>query len=83
LNNDDIGEITFTYTKACISDVSPSILNLYTITGENQYHITGQTAVFLGEKKIEGSKMTNSTFNNTSESLRAYAEKIWNTISEK
>jgi len=72
LNNDDIG-----------SDISPNTLNLYTLTGENQYHITGQTAVFLDEKKIDDSKMTNSTFNNTSENLRDHAEKIWNTISEK
>jgi len=82
LNNDDIGEITFTYTKACISDLSPVTLNLYTMTGENQYHISGQAAIFIDDKKINDSQMTTSTFNNTSESLRAHAEKTWTTISE-
>jgi len=83
LNDDDIGELTFAYTIGCISDVSPITLNLYSMTGENQYQITGQTAVFIGENKIEGSKMTSSTFNNASKNLRVHAEKIWTTISEK
>jgi len=83
LNNDDIGEITFAYTKACISDVSPLNLSLYTLTGGNQYHITGQTAVFLDDKKIGGSTITNSTFDKASESLKVHAEKIWSDLSEK
>ncbi|MEM1217079.1 MAG: hypothetical protein AAGJ82_15400, partial [Bacteroidota bacterium] len=52
LDNDQVGEITFAYKKACISDVSPLDLVVVTWEGYESYALSGYTSVRVDEAEM-------------------------------
>lgn len=81
INNNNLGEITFAYKLACISDVSPLTLKLLILENGNKYIIRGTTKVDLGSDYIiESTKKIDPSFKKASKSFTAHAKKIWKDI---
>ncbi|MEL7341037.1 MAG: hypothetical protein AAGM67_11160, partial [Bacteroidota bacterium] len=62
LNEDNLGEITFAYRKACVSDVSPLELKLLMLENGEKYIIRGHTLITFGEESIGGDKEVDVSF---------------------
>lgn len=77
LDQNDIGEITFAYRKACVSDVSPIGLKLLVLENGNKYIIRGNSITDLGEFKIGGEKNVDTSFNNAPEKFLKHANAVW------
>ena len=83
LDNDNSGEITFAYRKACISDVSPKQMNLIMLEEKNQYSLKGQTAVNLGNETLMEAKIDTTDFSGAPNQFLNHAKQIWDKISGK
>lgn len=82
LDNNNFGEITFAYKKACISDVSPMDLKLIMLENGNKFILRGSTTVNLGNEKIGGEKNIDALFKNAPNNFLSHANKIWEGISK-
>ena len=82
LDNNNFGEITFAYKKACISDVSPKDLKLIMLENGNKFIIRGQTLVDLGDVKIGGDKNIDPSFENAPDNFLPHANKLWASINK-
>lgn len=82
LDNNNFGEITFAYKKACISDVSPMDLKLIMLENGNKFIVRGRTTVNLGNEKLGGDKNINSSFKNAPDNFLSHANKIWESINK-
>ena len=80
LDQNDIGEITFAYRKACVSDVSPIGLKLLVLENGNKYIIRGNSITDLGEFKIGGEKNVDVSFDNAPEEFLKHANAIWSKV---
>lgn len=77
LDSNNLGELTFAYKKACISDVSPIGLKLLILENGNKFIIRGTTLFILGEEKIGGDKHIDPSFENAPNGFLSHANKIW------
>lgn len=77
LDNNNLGEISFAYKKACISDVSPIGLKLLILENGHKYIIRGTTLFTMGEEKIGGDKNIDPSFENAPDGFLSHANKIW------
>ncbi len=82
LDNNNIGEITFAYNKACISDVSPLGLKLFMLENGNKYIIRGTTSIDKPGIKIDGTKNVDRSFNNAPDGFLSHANKIWGSVNK-
>ena len=80
LDKNNIGEITFAYRIACISDVTPKQLKLLILENGNKYIIRGNTIINLGNQEIGGDKNVDSSFENASEEFILHANKVWSMV---
>ncbi len=80
LDNNNFGEITFAYKKACISDVSPKDLKLIMLENGNKYIIRGTTSIDKPGIKVDASKKVDASFNDAPASFLSHADKIWDNI---
>jgi hypothetical protein len=77
LDKNNLGEITFAYQKACISDVSPKELKLLMLENGNKYIIRGTTSIDKPGTKVDGSKKVDTSFHKAPASFLSHADKIW------
>lgn len=80
LDKNNLGEITFAYHKACISDVSPKELKLLMLENGNKYIIRGTTSINKPGIKINGSKKVDTSFDKAPTNFLSHADKIWDKI---
>ncbi|MTB52683.1 M949_RS01915 family surface polysaccharide biosynthesis protein [Lewinella sp. W8] len=80
LDENNLGEITFAYRKACISDVSPKELKLLTLENGNKYIIRGTTTLEAPGMRVDGSKTVDASFNEAPASFLTHAESIWEKV---
>jgi len=81
MDNNNLGEITFAYKLACISDASPLTLKLLILENGNKYIIRGTTKVDLGpEYRIESTKSIDPSFDKAPKSFLLHAKKTWKDI---
>ena len=83
LDNNNFGEITFAYKKACVSDVSPLELKLIMLENGNKFIIRGTTVIDTGNVKIGGDKNIDASFENAPDSFLLHANKIWDSIKKQ
>ena len=83
IDNNNFGEVTFAYKKACISDVSPKNLKLLMLENGNKYIIRGSTSIDMPGYKIDGSKKVDSSFNGAPANFLSHANEIWSKISKE
>ena len=83
LDNNNFGELTFAYKKACISDVSPKDLKLIMLENGNKFIIRGTTSIDKPGIKAEGSKKVDTSFNNAPATFLSYADNIWDNIKKE
>lgn len=83
LDNNNLGEITFAYKKACISDISPKELRLIMLENGNKFTLRGTTSIDKPGIKIEGSKKVDASFDNAPASFRSHANKVWDKIEKE
>lgn len=83
LDNDKIGEISFAYRKACISDVSPKELKLLMLENGDKYIIRGNTLISFGEESYGGDKKIDASFDQAPEAFLSHAEKLWAEVVEE
>ena len=83
LDKNNLGEITFAYQKACISDVSPKELKLLMLENGNKYIIRGTTSIDKPGIKVDGSKKIDASFNNAHASFLSHANKVWDKIEKE
>ena len=79
-DGDNIGEVTFAYRKACVSDVSPHDLALHMFEGRNDYTLVGFTEVRVGPEEMMGGAINETNFDGASPSLLSHANEVWETI---
>ena len=77
LDQNNLGEITFAYRKACISDVSPKELKLLILENGEKYIIRGHTLLAFGEETIGGDKVVDPAFEQAPESFLQHAQEMW------
>lgn len=82
LDNDSIGELTFAYKIACISDVSPVGLKLVMLEGGKKFILRGSTIIKMGSDKLGGDKTVDASFKNGPSSFLAHANETWNSINQ-
>ncbi len=80
LDKNGLGEITFAYKKACISDVSPLELKLLMLENGNKYIIRGNTLIKMGEETFGGNKTVDPTFEQAPPNFLSHANKVWSAI---
>lgn len=80
LDKNDIGEITFAYRIACISDVSPKELKLLILENGDKYIIRGKTAIDFGGEEIGGDKNVDSSFENAPDEFLLHADRVWSKV---
>lgn len=80
LDNNNLGEITFAYKLACISDLSPIGLKLLVLENGNKYIIRGNTQINMGKETIGGDKNIDPSFEKAPASFLQHANKIWERI---
>ncbi len=83
LDNDKVGEISFAYRKACISDVSPKELKLLILENGDKYIIRGNTLISFGEKSYGGDKKVDASFDQAPERFLSHANQLWEEIVEE
>ena len=82
LDDNNFGELTFAYKKACISDVSPLDLKLIMLENGNKFIIRGTTSIDKPGIKVDGTKNVDASFNNSPEVFLSNANKIWESINK-
>lgn len=82
LDNDNIGEITFAYKIACISDVSPVGLKLVMLENGKKFILRGSTIIKMGNDKLGGEKTVDASFKNGPESFLSHANEIWDSVNQ-
>lgn len=82
LDKNNLGEITFAYKKACISDVSPKGLKLIILENGDKFIIRGSTSIDKPGIKVDGSKNVDSSFDNAPDNFLSHANKIWEGINK-
>ncbi len=82
LDNDNIGELTFAYKIACISDVSPVGLKLVMLEDGKKFILRGNTIIKMGDDKFGGDKTVDASFKNGPDNFLSHANKIWNSINQ-
>lgn len=82
LDNDSIGELTFAYKIACISDVSPVGLKLVILEDGKKFILRGSTIIKMGSDEFGGDKTVDASFKNGPGSFLAHANEIWNSINQ-
>jgi len=82
LDNDNIGEITFAYKIACISDVSPVDLKLVLLEDGKKFIVRGRTVVNMGDNKLGGDKSVDASFKSGPDNFLSHANKIWDSINQ-
>lgn len=80
LDKNNIGEITFAYRIACISDVSPKELKLLILENGDKYIIRGSTIINMGDQEIGGEKNVDASFENAPEEFMLHANKVWSKV---
>lgn len=80
LDNDQIGEISFAYRKACISDVSPKELKLLILENGDKYIIRGNTLISFGEESYGGEKQVDASFDQAPEGFLSHATQLWEEV---
>lgn len=83
LDKDNLGEITFAYQKACISDVSPKELRLLMLENGNKYIIRGTTSIDKPGIKVDASKKVDASFDKAPASFLLHAEEIWDKVEKE
>ena len=81
LDGDNLAEMTFAYEKACLSDVSPKGLYLYTVEGDKPYALRGTTAVVLAAEELAPAKIDQDGFTGAPAALRDHALELWGAVS--
>lgn len=79
-DGDNIGEVTFAYRKACVTDVSPHDLALHMFEGRNDYTLVGFTEVRVGPEEMMGGAISETNFDGASPSLLSHANEVWEAI---
>ena len=82
LDENNYGEITFAYKKACISDVSPLDLKLLMLENGNKFIIRGLTVVNTGNEKIGGDKNIDASFEKAPDNFLSHANTIWESVNK-
>ena len=77
LDQDNYGEITFAYRKACRSDVSSSTMKLLTLENGEKYIIRGTTKISLPGYSEESQKKIDPSFYNAPHPFLTNANRIW------
>ena len=77
LDQDNYGEITFAYRKACRSDVSSSAMKLLTLENGEKYIIRGTTKISLPGYSEESQKKIDPSFYNAPHPFLTNANRIW------
>lgn len=80
LDKDNLGELTFAYKKACISDVSPLDQKLLILENGDKYIIRGTTTVRMGPEIYEGEKNIDASFEKAPEEFLPHALEVWKKI---
>lgn len=80
LDNNNFGELTFAYKKACISDVSPLDLKLVMLEKGNAFTISGTTSIDQPGIKVEGSKNIDAAFENAPADFLSHANQLWESV---
>ncbi|MEL6589234.1 MAG: hypothetical protein AAFQ68_04110 [Bacteroidota bacterium] len=80
LDEDNLGEITFAYRKACISDVSPLELKLLMLEDGEKYIIRGNTLITFGEESIGGDKEVDASFEAAPKVFLEHALEVWDAV---
>lgn len=83
LDKNNLGEITFAFQKACISDVSPKELKLLMLENGNKYIIRGTTSIDKPGIKVDGSKTVDVSFNKAPARFLSHADKIWDKVEKE
>lgn len=83
LDNNNVGELTFAYKKACISDVSPKGLKLLMLENGNKFIIRGTTTIVEPGGRIDGTKNVDASFKNAPNSFLSHANTIWESIKQE
>lgn len=82
IDGNNLGEITFAYKKACISDVSPLELKLLILENGNKFIIRGTTLINMGDMNIGGDKNIDPSFDNAPEGFLGHANQVWDQINQ-
>jgi hypothetical protein len=80
LDKNDIGEITFAYRIACISDVSPKELKLLVLENGDKYIIRGETVINLGSEEMGGDKNIDPSFESAPKEFLLHADEVWSKV---
>ena len=80
LDENNIGEITFAYRKACVTDVSPHDLVLHLLEDGNEYSLVGYNEVQIGPQDRIGGNVIEKNFDGASPSFFAHANEVWEKI---
>ncbi|TPN82164.1 M949_RS01915 family surface polysaccharide biosynthesis protein [Aquimarina algicola] len=80
LDKNGLGEITFAYKLACISDVSPLTLKLLMLENGEKYIIRGNTLINMGNEVFGGDKNIDPSFEKASPLFLQHANKIWASV---
>ena len=83
LDNDDLGEISFAYKKACISDLSPKALKFIMLENGEKYIIRGATILNINGERSGGEKNIDNSFSNAPAIFLTNSNKIWDNIVEE
>ncbi len=82
LDNNNFGELTFVYKKACISDVSPLGLKLAMLENGDKFMIRGTTSIDQPSIKVDGTKNVDASFKDAPDSFLSHANKIWESVNK-
>jgi hypothetical protein len=78
LDNDNYGEISFLYKKACRSDVSPLEMKYLTIENGDKYIIRGSELMDYGDGDLYGGEMNiDASFQNGPPAFLSHAKGVW------
>ncbi|TBR41745.1 hypothetical protein CBF23_009040 [Marinomonas agarivorans] len=81
LDNNQLGEITFAYQKACISDLSPLELKLLILENGHKHIIRGTTTITTKSGRIKGKKQIDEgSFATAPAAFLSHANALWDTL---
>ncbi|MEM1318939.1 MAG: hypothetical protein AAGG75_01720 [Bacteroidota bacterium] len=83
LDDNGFGEITFAYSAACVTDVSPHDLSLHLFENGRDYSLIGYTEVKVSVDDSVGGAITSTQFDEASPSFLPHANKIWERIKKQ
>ncbi|MEL6658937.1 MAG: hypothetical protein AAFR36_20925, partial [Bacteroidota bacterium] len=82
LDEDNIGEITFAYRTACVTDVSPHDLVLHLFENGQDYSLVGNTNVRVGAEERMGGDVSETYFDSAPASFLTHANEVWEKIKQ-